>query len=169
MADLAATHRHLLSQVDRLLAIAEDPGAFSDARTDVSRWSPLDHAEHMARADTGSLDQLDKALERSGGPSMAWIGRLVLAVGWIPRGRGAAPESSVPRSAERAQVAADLRAVRARIEALGPRLGQIASVRGRAAHPIFGGLTPARWLRFLEIHHHHHLKIVEDIRRVWRT
>jgi hypothetical protein len=30
-------------------------------------------------------------------------------------------------------------------------------------HPYFGGLTPAEWLRFIPVHHHHHLKIVRDI------
>ena len=168
MADVAAIHATLLSQLDRLLAIAEDPGEFPDAHTGVSRWSPLLHAEHLARADAASLDQLDKALERDGGAGLKPLGLVVLTFGWIPRGRGEAPEPSRPGGADRERVADDLRAVRARIEALGDRLDEIAAGRGRASHPFFGGLTPARWLRFLEVHHHHHLKIVEDVRAAWR-
>lgn len=169
MADLAATHREVLRQIDRLLAIAEDPGEFPDARTDVSRWSPLLHAEHLARAGQGSLGQLETALERDGGPALKPLGWLVLTLNWIPRGKGKSPEAAVPRGIERAPVAAELRAYRQRFEALEARLDEIAAGTGRASHPFFGGLTPPRWLRFLEVHHHHHLKIVEDIRRAWRS
>lgn len=169
MADLATTHARVLSQIDRLLAIAEDPGAFPDARTDVSRWSPLLHAEHLARAGHGSLGQLDKALERDGGASLKPLGFLVLTLGWLPRGRGKSPEPAVPQGIEREPVAAELHTFRDRVEALESRLDEIAAGKGRAAHPFFGGLTPARWVRFLEVHHHHHLKIVEDIRRAWRS
>lgn len=168
MADLAATHRRVLSQIDRLLAIAEDPGDFPHARTDVSRWSPLLHAEHLAKAGQGSLGQLEKAMERDGGPAMKPLGWMVLTLSWIPRGRGKAPANAVPEGIEKEPVAAELRAFRQRVEALGGRLDEIAAGNGRAAHPFFGGLTPARWMRFLEVHHHHHLKIVEDIRKAWR-
>jgi hypothetical protein len=168
MADLAATHRSVLSQIDRLLAIAEDPGEFPHARTDVSRWSPLLHAEHLAKAGQGSLGQLEKAIDRDGGPAMKPLGWLVLTLKWIPRGRGEAPKDAVPESAEKEPVAAELRAYRERVEALGDRLDEVAAARGSAGHPFFGGLTPARWLRFLEVHHDHHLKIVADIRTAWR-
>lgn len=168
MADLATTHARVLSQIDRLLAIAEDPGDFPDARTDVSRWSPLLHAEHLARAGQGSLGQLEKALERQDGPRISPAGWLILKLNWIPRGRGKAPATAVPEGTERQPVAAELRTFRERVEALEGRMDEIAAGRGSAFHPIFGGLTPARWVRFLEVHHHHHLKIVEDIRRAWR-
>ncbi|HSL84184.1 MAG TPA: DinB family protein [Thermoanaerobaculia bacterium] len=173
MADLEALHREVLGQVDRLLAVADDPGPFPLARTPVSGWSPLQHAEHMAKADEASLHQLDLALARSedggpggeAGPRLRLAGRAVLALRWIPRGVGKAPELSRPVQAEREEVAAHLRRVRERIAALGDRLPEIAAGRGRASHSIFGGLTPGEWLRFLWIHHHHHLKIVRDIRK----
>lgn len=167
--DLQALRRRVLDQVDELLAVAEDPGGFADARTEVSGWTPLLHAEHLAKADTASLHQLEAALERSrsgeAGPRAGFVGRILLALRWIPRGVGKAPETSRPGGAERQEIAAELRAVRARIETLEGSLGEIAEGRGRASHPIFGGLTPAQWLRFLWMHHHHHLKIVRDIRK----
>lgn len=64
MADLAALLPKTLSQVDELLAVAEEPGPFPMARTRVSGWCALEHAEHMARADEGELYQLEQALER---------------------------------------------------------------------------------------------------------
>lgn len=170
--DLEALRRRVLDQVDELLAVAEDPGDFPDARTEVSGWTPLLHAEHMARADAGSLHQLESALERGrndeAGPRGRFLGRLALTTGWIPRGVGKAVESTRPAGAERREVAAELREVRARIEALRDRLDEIALGRSRASHPVFGGLTPAQWLRFLWVHHHHHLKIVRDVRAAWK-
>jgi hypothetical protein len=168
VAELETLHRKILSQVDELLAVADDPGPFPGEHTQVSGWSALEHAEHMARADDGSLHQLERALERDRagerGRGITLAGRAVLAMGWIPRGMGKAPEIARPLRADGAQVAADLRRVRERIGALGERLEEIAAGQGRANHPIFGGLTPARWLRFLWVHHHHHLKIIRDIR-----
>lgn len=169
MADLRTLHGEILGQVDRLLALADDPGPFPLARTPVSGWCALEHAEHMARADEGSLHQLERALERSRsgepGPRLKLPGRAVLALRWFPRGVGESPELSRPVRAERGVVAAELRRVREGIDALAGRLPEIAAGRGRAGHPIFGGLTPAQWFRFLWIHHHHHLKIVRDIRK----
>lgn len=173
MADLAALHRRILAQVDELLAVAEDPGGFPDARTPASGWTPLLHAEHMAKADAASLHQLESALERSRngepGPRGRLVGRAVVALGWVPRGLGKAPVTTTPADSDRRQVAAELRAVRGRIESLRGRLDEIAAGRGRASHPVFGGLTPAQWLRFLWVHHHHHLKIVRDIRGAWQA
>jgi hypothetical protein len=170
--DLVALHGEVLAQVDRLLAIAEDPGDFPAAQTDVSGWSPLLHAEHMSKADAASLHQLEAALERGSkgeaGPRINLAGRAVLALGWIPRGVGKAPAPSRPVEADRGEVAEALRAVRGRIDALRGRWDEIAGSRGRASHPIFGGLDPPQWLRFLWIHHHHHLKIVRDIEKAWR-
>jgi len=194
VADLAALLPKALSQVDELLAVAEDPGPFPTTRTRVSGWTALEHAEHMARADEGELYQLEQALQRSGSDEprsgsdeprgrsggqgsrsgrrprgITLAGRGVLALGWIPRGIGKAPEIARPAGVDRAQVAADLRRVREEIAALAPRLPEIAAGRGRASHPIFGGLTPAQWVRVLYVHHHHHLKIIRDIRRAFEA
>lgn len=166
---LAPLHREILSQIDTLLGIAEEPGEFPEARTRVSGWSALQHTEHMAQADDGSLHQLEAALTRDGGPRFKLAGRVVLALGWIPRGAGKAPAASRPEARSREEVAAALHSVRDRIEALGDRLPEIAAARGRASHPVFGGLRPAQWLRFLQVHHHHHLKIVAGIRRAYES
>ncbi len=167
MGDLAALHAQALSQIDELLAVAEDPGPFPTARTPVSAWTALEHAEHMARADDGSLHKLEVALEREAGPRLKLAGRLVLWLGWIPRGVGKAPATARPDGADRLRVAEALGAARRRLEDVAPILEEAGGSRGRASHPIFGGLTPSEWLRFLTIHHHHHLKIIADIRRAY--
>ena len=34
-----------------------------------------------------------------------------------------------------------------------------------APHPALGSFTPAQWLRFIDIHTHHHFKIIRDIKK----
>ena len=169
MDDLAGLHGRALDQLDEILAVAEDPSPFPLARTPVSAWCALEHAEHMAKADDASLHQLEEALERSRagepGPRIKLAGRVLLALGWIPRGAGKAPERTRAEGIDRDRVVEGLRHARHRLEALGSSLDEIAGARGRASHPIFGGLTPPQWVRFLWMHHHHHLKIVRDIRK----
>jgi hypothetical protein len=105
VAELETLHRRILSQVDELLAVADDPGPFPGEHTRVSGWSALEHAEHMARADDGSLHQLERAIERDRaaerGRGITLAGRAVLALGWIPRGVGKAPEIARPLRADR--------------------------------------------------------------------
>lgn len=171
MGDLESLHRKGLAQIDEFLALTEDAGPFARARTPVSGWCALEHAEHIAKADDASLRQLEQALERSrageAGPRIRLAGRLALALGWIPRGVGKAPPTARPEGIDPAEVAEALRRARERVEALRPSLDEIAAADGRASHPVFGGLTPAQWVRFLWMHHHHHLKIVRDIRKAY--
>ena len=35
----------------------------------------------------------------------------------------------------------------------------------RCKHPYFGALDIAEWMRFMDVHHRHHLKIIRDIRK----
>jgi hypothetical protein len=172
---LERTLRRVLDQYDELLAVPRDAGPFPETRTKVSRWTALDHAEHMSKADAASLHQLEAALERDGGPPPKLLGRLILRLGWIPRGTGKAPGTTRPEepSADAEADAGERRDAvierllddRSRVEALASRLDEIAAAPGRSTHPVFGGLTPARWVRFLWVHHHHHLKIIREIRQ----
>lgn len=164
---LARTRERCLAQIDRFLAVARDDSPVTETLTDVSGWTILQQAEHMALADLGSLRQLEGALERSAagepGPRQKWIGRPFLRLGWIPRGRAEAPEGVRPTKLPRSEIVARLEEVRARVEAL--PIDQLAEASGRASHPRFGGLTAGQWLHFMTVHHHHHLKLIDDIRR----
>jgi hypothetical protein len=86
------------------------------------------------------------------------IGRLVLLTGWIPRGRGKAPEKlrGAVCSAE------DLKARLVELDELIDRIAAEPPRNGDPVvrHPFFGGLSFRQALRFLAIHTDHHLKIV---------
>jgi hypothetical protein len=80
-----------------------------------------------------------------------------------PAWRARAPEPTVPGPRvedgllERFSVLDEL------LTRLEPELPAIHVNDCTTEHPILGHFTPARWLRFLDIHHRHHEKIIKDI------
>ena len=52
---------------------------------------------------------------------------------------------------------------RERVQALARNARGLRTNRAHMNHPIFGGLRPQQWVRFLDIHQHHHMKIIRDI------
>ena len=93
------------------------------------------------------------------------LGRVLLACGRIPRGRGKAPRGSEGEERSAAELAGAIERVRAelgRLENDSERLGRRKPV---LRHPYFGGLDARQSLRMLAIHTDHHLRIVADIRR----
>ena len=134
----------------------------------VSEWSVGLHVEHLWKAEHGILGWIERALDdpeafpAGGGPSRT--GMAVLVSGWIPRGRAKAPERSLPDTvgddlADRLDTLADS------LETLHPRLTELHACPSTYEHPLLGHFTPAQWLRFLDVHHRHHEKIIRDIRR----
>jgi hypothetical protein len=167
---LRRLHARLLRQSAGLSGLAGAAAERLAVREDrVSAWSVGDHLEHMQRVGRSVLGVLDKlrAEPRPGpGPAIRPAGRLVLFLGVIPRGRARATKFVEPQGLPRESLQAELGALHARLAALGPeQLAALEGIEGRLPHPIFGGLDARQWLRFLEIHQHHHLKIVRDIER----
>jgi hypothetical protein len=167
------THRTLRSQRqllallrhwDELLADAPTANRRSDR---LSRWSVAQHVQHLLAADALVLPRLTAALgQPAPGPAsrLSLVGRLVLWSGYIPRGRGRAPEPTRPSdqpepAALRTQLAAEVAAV----EGLGEHHGRLPGLATGIDHPYFGRLDGAQWMRFLEVHHRHHAKIVTAI------
>jgi hypothetical protein len=162
-------HPVVLAQARALAARAEGSDERLATRVErVSRWSVAQQLEHMAIVDRGVLGVLDRALAepaRDAARRPLLVGRLLLALGWIPRGVGKAPERSQPQNVEPAALRELWRATIVGFEALAPRLDALAASRARARHPRFGWLDAGLWLRFAAVHHHHHTKIVRDIER----
>ncbi len=168
-ARLKRTHRRNLQQLDRLARLLGSDGPPLAARApQVSQWSVLEQIDHLIRADDLILQAIQRTLA-SPPPDVelrpVWIGRLVLWTGFIPRGRGKAPAPTQPAARSRPEMEKELGRVRAGVEALESRLGEMIVSPGRAAHPALGGFTAAQWLRFMDLHHEHHFKIIDDIGR----
>ncbi|WP_419857861.1 DinB family protein [Candidatus Palauibacter irciniicola] len=153
--------------IDRCLERTADPDHLAVSAPDVSAWSVQDHLEHLLLADRNVLDWVLKALT-SPNPatrkqSPHEFGVALLARGSIPRGRGPAPDFTLPQGLASADVRAGLRGVAALTADLEPRLAQLDACRLTLPHHVLGHFTPAEWLRFLHLHHRHHAAIIHDI------
>jgi hypothetical protein len=134
----------------------------------VSDWSVGRQVDHMLNVAQGAHTRLTgESAELARGINLA--GRLLLGLGWLPRGVGKSPRSVLPAEAPVATVEVErLGRLRQDFQALGKGAGKLTSRRRIFPHPYFGGLDARQTLRFLVVHTHHHLKIVRDIRRAAR-
>ena len=128
----------------------------------VSAWSPAEHIDHLLKVTKSVLDRLpsQEALPRG----INVIGRAILALGWIPRGKGRSPERLTATRCTVEELQARLARVNAAVDAADAATIDAARIPS-VPHPRFGGLTPPQALRFITVHTEHHLKIVRDILR----
>lgn len=156
-------------QVGQLTTLIEGGPELLAARAErVSDWTVGQQLEHIllvGAAVPARLTDPDARVSRG----INGIGRLLLALGWLPRGVGKAPAGVRPGDPTRESLRAALDGFRRALAALRADPALLAHRRPVFPHPYFGGLDPARTLRFLAVHTHHHLKIVRDIRRAART
>jgi len=155
----------VLAQVNTLESLLASEETASSTRPEVSGWSVGEHLEHLLIVDRGVLAAIDRLLAGSldSAGSISAKGRLVLKLGWMKRGIGKAPASVRPQSVDLQTLRDMLAESRRHLDTLGSQAETIASCRATAPHPIFGHLCPVQWLRFMDVHNRHHLRIVDDI------
>lgn len=160
-------HRDLVSQFDPLLKLVDDADALAKRVDAVSAWSVGEHLEHVARVDEGIYDGIERLLAESsvgeGGPTR--IGRVLLLLGFIPRGRGKSPKPFVATGVPADEVRSMLEVRREIWRAFEPRLDDLVRSRARSPHPSLGPFDAAQWLRFALIHAQHHERIIDEINR----
>jgi hypothetical protein len=157
----AAAINRIREQMERIrsLCTGSETALFAPNER-VSRWSVGEHLDHLLKSTQSVLKRIDSKDSLPSGVTL--LGRVILTLGWIPRGRGKSPS----RLGGMRVPLADLQAAVAQIEAalIGLDTERIDIARvPNVPHPRFGGLTPAQALRFTVIHNEHHLKIVRDI------
>lgn len=165
---LESSYRTVCSQVDQIAELAADHELQALAAPKVSAWSVGRQLEHLLLSDQTILDRFERLIDGREGPAPGGItagGRLCLLLGWIPRGAGKAPEMVIPAGREPSDVQAGLERLRRRLDELGEQLPLLEQSGWRCRHPVFGALDVGEWMRFMDTHHRHHLKIVRDIRR----
>lgn len=155
-----------VGQLQKLLDVAAQDQLLSVIASTVSQWTIGQQLHHIALVDRAILDTFDRFTRGeqepvAGGP--VFMGRVVLLLGRIPRGRGKAPSITRPPSVGPDTVREQLESVKKRLETLD--LDYLSSLGLAHPHPVFGILSLTRWLRFIEIHHNHHTRIITDIRR----
>ena len=123
--------------------------------------------EHLLLVDRSILVWLRavaKGLIASDGPGgPTWRGHLVVRTGFIPRGKGRAPDVTRPEDMELPALQSGFADVRQEAAALADLLPTLAVDPCTRRHPALGYFTPPQWLRFVYVHHRHHRKIIRDI------
>ena len=153
--------------IQRCLERAADVDRLAVCAPGVSEWSVQDHLEHLLFSDRKVLDWVVEALAAPN-PGMREqfpreIGVALLARGSIPRGRGPAPDFTLPDGLPAADVREGFEALRALAAGLEPQLAELDACRHTLPHQVLGHFTPSEWLRFLRLHHCHHEAIIRDI------
>jgi hypothetical protein len=151
------------AELDQLLQRAERPDRSAPA---VSKWSIHQHLEHAALSARHIADfvrRLNGGQGEPGGRTRS-VAHIVLLTGWIPRGKGQAPEFAMPGDAP------DPARIRTLIEDARAILSEAGPPRGghRLEHPLLGPFTARQWQRFGQVHTRHHLKIIRDIEKAAR-
>lgn len=162
------SHAGLAAGISRCAALADDEEVLAARNPSVSGWSVGEHVDHLVLAERALLEWIERVIDDPSRSSPAGTptrtGRLVLVSGWIPRGRAKAPGPTVPDSPDISLLPGRLSDLARLSERLEPRLSDVHTSRTTTEHPILGHFTPAQWLRFLDVHHRHHEKIIRDIR-----
>lgn len=145
--------------------VSEEPEALDVRAPAVSAWSVRQQVDHSLKVLHFGLVTLEKGSDRML-PAINLLGRILMALNWIPRGRGKSPARVLPEERPDAELAAEVARLRRAFAdpslAASPRLTDPTPI---FPHPYFGGLSAAQGLHFLGCHTHHHWKIVRDIRR----
>ena len=165
MASLERSFARITSQIAAMRSlIAGSNEQLHCAADGVSGWCPAEHLDHMAKASSSVLRRLAATDASAPDRGINLVGRVVLAIGRIPRGRGKSPEKLHGTRADAAALMASLDELEGLARSLSPKT--LAAVRTpMVLHPKFGGLTPSQALRFVAIHNDHHLRIIADIAR----
>lgn len=151
------------AQFERLARLLDEPPArLGVVRPAVSRWSVGQQIDHVLK-----VLQVTRQVIASERPPLVrrinLAGRLALALNWLPRGVGKAPQAVLPDERSASALGQALAAEQAAWRELAGQRALLARPEAIYPHPYFRGLTRAEAVRFACVHTHHHLKIVDDI------
>lgn len=116
----------------------------------------LDHCLKVINNVSTALETSDSELYKN---NFSVLGKLFLALGYFPRGKGKAPKHVIPPEVIlKADLISQLESARSNVK-------NIANLDTNAffKHPLFGDINTKRVYRFLEVHTNHHLKIIKDM------
>jgi hypothetical protein len=159
-------HRHLQELSRQLDEITTLTGRGDEAvctlKQAVSGWSAAEQLDHVLKVTASVLARALQQPEPEALPKgINLIGRIILGIGWIPRGKGRSPKSMRGEPATCAALQGQVTSVRQQLDAV--TAAHVARSAPLVPHPRFGGLSTDQALRFMVVHTEHHLKIVREI------
>lgn len=153
------------NSLDEIEALARDQALLSKSGEPISHWSVTQHLNHLLKVDEGVLKGILSGKFKPQPRGINILGRISLFLGYIPRGRGKAPDITMGENVSPEELGGQITVVRELFSQLEERKELLTSTVPIFRHPYFSGLTPCQTLRFLEIHHRHHLKICSEIQK----
>ena len=148
--------------------LANQCGGNLHLQTDrVSKWSFGEQLEHLYLSSHYVLNRVEESLtEKNANRHMGFYGVGLMVGGFIPRYvfPTIPPLEPVGGTLDQIQPLKDQ--LRLRLESLRWDLQQIHASQGKSLHPRMKFLTASQWLYFADIHHRHHLSIIQDICKV---
>ncbi len=116
----------------------------------------LDHSLKVINTVVKNMQNSDPTLYQN---NFSLMGRFILALKYIPRGKAKAPKHVIPAEIILIDdITSQLAEARAQIKMI-LKLDENAYFE----HPLFGNINTYRVIRFLDTHTNHHLKIVKGI------
>ena len=155
LSKFALSNSHL-DKLEQIISI-EDRAA-----KQISSWSVYLQVEHVLLVNSSISEMISKGVEPEEIKNRTLLSYLVFAFGYIPRGKGKAPEHVLPCRISQIELINCIKKLREQYLEIS-KLDTLNSKLIVGNHPFFGALNRKQWLRFMEIHTNHHLKIINDI------
>ena len=127
--------------------------------TNVSKVNVAWHLDHSLKVINAVVTNMQASDPASYENNFSFMGRVIFALKYIPRGKAKAPKHVLPSETILIDhIKAQLVEARHHIIVI-PSLDKNAYFK----HPLFGNINTSRVIRFLDAHTNHHLKIVKSI------
>ncbi len=127
--------------------------------SNVSKVNVSWHLDHSLKVFNAVVTNMQKSDPSTYENNFSFMGRIIFALKYIPRGKGKAPKHVMPSETILIEeIKIQLAEARQHIKAI-PSLDKNAYFK----HPLFGNVNTSRVIRFLDAHTNHHLKIVKSI------
>lgn len=117
------------------------------------------HIDHSLQVLQGVTEALKNSDPKDYQPKFSFTKLIIMSTGYIPRGKGRAPKQTLPQNElSQEELLLQLEKVKLGIT----DLDQLDNEK-TFKHPLFGWLNLKDTIKFMGIHTHHHVKIIEDI------
>ncbi|WP_296316340.1 DUF1569 domain-containing protein [Winogradskyella sp. UBA3174] len=125
----------------------------------ISKVNVAWHLDHSLKVFNAVVSNMQKSDPSTYENNFSFIGRIIFALKYIPRGKAKAPKHVMPSEIILVEdIKTQLAEARQHIKTI-PTLDKNAYFK----HPMFGNVNTSRVVRFLDAHTTHHLKIVRSI------
>lgn len=127
----------------------------------ISQVSIYWHIEHSLQVLLQVITFLNNSYVEDYKPKPSFFKWLIMTTRYIPRGKGRAPQQTVPKvKSTQKELTILLEKAKTAIETVA-----YLPEKKNFKHPYFGYLHKKDTIKFIEIHTNHHLKIINDIKK----